>query len=136
MATKTKKRILLVVACLMLLPAATVAFAAWRTHAQVEAHIAQAQQAHPHPGDDTAALIEFMHTETHPLHVRNLAAWTLGRLRDPAALPALEEAYTGESCDHDAFLCQYELEKAILRCGGTPHPPRNKNHWLPRPMPP
>lgn len=127
-----KKRVLkwlmvMAIACAVLF-GAILAAAVFRTQADVRAHIARAQQAHPHPGDDTAALVEYTQTGTHLLHDRNLAVWTLGRLRDPAAIAALAEAYTGELCDHDAFLCQYELEKAIIRCGGTPDPPRKKNH--------
>ena len=50
-----------------------------------------AQQAHPHPGDDVAALIDFMNSAEHSLWDRNhKAIWTLGQLRDPKALPALE----------------------------------------------
>ena len=48
------------------------------------------------------------------------------------SLPVLEAVYTGEPCDHEEVLCQYELEKAIKRCGGTPTPPRKtKRHALP-----
>ena len=70
------------------------------------------------------ALIEYMNSESHPLKERNRAVWALGRLRDPRALPALEGVYTGDLCEHARFLCQYELEKAIKRCGGNPTPPR------------
>jgi hypothetical protein len=88
-----------------------------------------AQQAHPHPRDDVAALVDFMNSPEHSLHDRNhKAIWTLGRLRDPKVLPALESIYTGESCDHENQLCQYELEKAIRLCGGTPIPPRKTEH--------
>ena len=37
-----------------------------------------------------------------------------------AALPALEAVYTGGQCQHNRLLCQYELEKAIELCGGSP----------------
>jgi hypothetical protein len=53
-----------------------------------------------------------------PMKDRNMAVWTLGRLAHEQALPALEREYTGQPCEHDKHLCQYELEKAILRCGG------------------
>jgi hypothetical protein len=94
----------------------------WQLHASVKQYCAIAQAAHPHPGDDVAALIDFMKSDTHSLRERNLAVWTLGRLRDPAALPALESFYTGGPCDHDTRLCQGELHKAIALCGGTPRP--------------
>jgi len=100
----------------------------WRIHRSVQEHCAIAQEAHPHPGDDVTALVEFMKSDAHPLRERNLTIWTLGRLRDPKALPALESVYTGELCEHDKFLCQYELEKAIKLCGGTPRSPRKTRH--------
>lgn len=100
----------------------------WSIHRSVRKHCAVAQQAHPHPGDDVSALIEFMNSDTHTLRERNLTIWTLGRLRDPRALPALEKMYTGGKCNHDKNLCQYELEKAIKLCGGTPEPPRKTRH--------
>jgi hypothetical protein len=65
-----------------------------------------------------------MQSDVHSLKERNLAIWALGRLGDRSALPALRTAYTGELCRHDTILCQYELEKAIRRCGGTPKPAR------------
>lgn len=96
----------------------------WHIHQCAERYCAVAQEAHPHPGDNIASLIDFMNCEDHSLRQRNRAIWTLGHLRDPAALPALESVYTGEECDHDTQLCQHELEKAITLCGGTPHSPR------------
>jgi len=71
---------------------------------------------HPHADDDGLALIEFLRAYEHPLAERNHAVWALGRLRDARALPLLEDFYTGEECEHDAALCQSELEKAIARC--------------------
>jgi len=94
----------------------------WHIHASVKRTCSIAQAVHPHPGDDVASLIDFMKSDDHSLRERNLAVWTLGRLRDSAALPALESFYTGEECDHDTQLCQHELQKAITLCGGTPHP--------------
>jgi len=94
---------------------------AWHIHQAVRENCRDGQQAHPHPGDDVAALIEFMNSTSHAMWDRNhLAIWTLGRLRDPRALPALEAVYTGGPCDHEKNLCQYELEKAIRSCGGKP----------------
>jgi len=88
----------------------------WYIEFSVQEICVIAQQAHP--GDDLAALIVYMNSEEHSLKERNLAVWALGRLRNPRALPALEKAYTGESCDHDRYLCQYELNKAIRHCKG------------------
>lgn len=89
---------------------------------------AVAQQAHPHPGDDAAALIEYMNSPEHGFPERNSAIWALGQLRATEALPALVAVYTGEKCDHENMLCQYELAKAIKRCGATPTPPLNTRH--------
>ncbi|MDX9975185.1 MAG: hypothetical protein RBU21_19515 [FCB group bacterium] len=101
---------------------------AWVVHESVQENCDMAQQAHPHPGDDAAALTDFIHSSTHSFQERNHAIWTLGRLSDPKALPALEAVYTGDLCNHNTTLCQYELEKAIKRCGGIPNPPREIRH--------
>lgn len=100
----------------------------WRIHQSVQEYRGVAQQSHPHPSDDVAALIDFVNSNAHSFGDRNLAVWTLGRLRDPKALPALESAYTGEECNHEKSLCQSELEKAIKRCGGRPSPPGTTKH--------
>ena len=94
---------------------------AWSIHQAVEENCRVAQQAHPHPGDNVAALIDFVNSTSHsPEDRSHVGVWTLGRLRDPRALPALECVYTGEPCQHERNLCQYELEKTIKLCGGTP----------------
>jgi uncharacterized iron-regulated membrane protein len=127
MTARHTYRVVLVVVCGVILVGGTALGAVlWQIHRSVEASCARAQQAHPHPGDDVAALAAYVLSEAHPLSDRNGAVWTLGRLRDPAVLPALESVYTGESCRHDAILCQYELEKAIRRCGAIPAPMREK----------
>jgi len=110
---------ILLVVCVVLCGAA-VAGIYWRIHRSVQHYCAVAQQAHPCPGDDVGALIAYMNSPEHSLQERNHAVWTLGRLRDTRALPALRAFYTGEPCDHDRDLCQYELNKAIRLCGGTP----------------
>ena len=50
-----------------------------------------------------------------PLEVKNHVIWILGELRDDRALPGLENLLTGEECDHQRDVCQYELEKAIQK---------------------
>jgi hypothetical protein len=107
---------------------AALGFVLWRVHVSVREYAAIAQQAHPHAGDDAAALVDFMNSDTHAYQERNHAAWALGRLREAKALPDLEAAYTGKLCDHGNGLCQYELEKAIKLCGGIPNPPRTTRH--------
>jgi hypothetical protein len=89
----------------------------WVIHQSVHEHCRMAQQAHPHAGDDVAALIDYLDSPDHSLRDKDrIAVWTLGRLRDRRALPALRARYTGEPCDHERGLCQHELSKAILRC--------------------
>jgi hypothetical protein len=81
-----------------------------------------AQVAHPHPGDDIMALLEYVQSEAHSLQQRDHAVWALGQARDPRALPVLEGFVTGQSCDHARHLCQHELGKAIALCKGeTPN---------------
>ncbi len=75
-----------------------------------------AQTAHPHPGDDVAAMLDYVQSETHPLRERNYVVWALGQARDPRGVPVLERYLTGEPCNHAECLCQGELEKAIALC--------------------
>lgn len=100
----------------------------WHIHQSVGEYCAIAQRDHPRPGDNVAALLDFMNSGSHSFQERNLAVWTLGRLSDARALPTLQGAYTGEPCEHAKKLCQYELEKAIKRCGSIPIPPRKTKH--------
>lgn len=112
----------------VLLGSAALGVVVWRIHQSVQEYCSVAQQAHPHPGNDVIALIDCINSNSHSFQDRNFAVWTLGRLRDSKALPALESVYTGEQCNHDNRLCQYELEKAIKLCGGAPTPPRTTKH--------
>ncbi len=81
-----------------------------------------AQAAHPHPGDDIAAMLDYLQSDAHSLRQRNNAVWALGQARDRRALPVLEGYLTGESCDHARDLCQSEVSKAVALCKGeTPN---------------
>jgi len=118
-----------VIAVGALLCGAALGAVVWHIRQAVQENCQLVQEAHPHPGDNVVALVDFMNSTEHSLHDRNhKAIWTLGQLRDTKALAALEPVYTGQSCDHDTSLCQYELEKAIKLCGGTPTPPRKTKH--------
>ena len=127
-----KKRVVRIVVAVLLLGVffggAGFGIVLWRIHQSVRNYTKVAQKAHPHPGNDVAALTEFMNSDAHSLRERNLAVWTLGRLSDATSLTALESIYTGKPCEHDTNLCQYELAKAIKRCGGIPNPPPRPTH--------
>ncbi len=64
-------------------------------------------------GECVDALIAKLEDEKTDLAEKNRMIWTLGQLGDRKALPVLKKYYTGEPCDHDRILCQYELSKAI-----------------------
>ena len=81
-----------------------------------------------YPGDRVEALMAYVESENHSLRQRNLAVWALGQIGDQRALPVLEKSYTGGPCDHDNFLCQGELQKAIKKCKSS----FNATAWLPR----
>jgi len=72
-----------------------------------------------HAGDQIAALMKFVETQTHSLQERNRAIWALGQLGDSRALPLLERHFTGGPCDHERALCQRELAKALEKCRGA-----------------
>jgi hypothetical protein len=90
----------------------------WTIQSSLDKHSLMAQKAHPHAGDEVSALIAYVESESHSLRQRNLAVWALGQLPDSRALPVLERFCTGQPCNHDKFLCQRELTRAISLCKG------------------
>lgn len=77
----------------------------------------KAQQEHR--GNCVKTLSAFIEDKKNTFKEKNSAVWALGQLGDPKALPVLNKYYTGEECEHDKFLCQYELEKAIKLTKGS-----------------
>ena len=77
-----------------------------------------AEAAAEFAGDKVGALIAYVNSESHSFKEKNRAIWALGQLGDVRALSLLEQLYTGQSCEHDKYLCQYELKKAIRLCKG------------------
>jgi len=70
--------------------------------------------------DEVKALIMFVDSDENSLSERNRAVWALGQIGDKRALEVLRKYYTGKPCEHEKYLCQYELKKAINLCeGGT-----------------
>ena len=88
-------------------------FLRWDIQGDLDKWCATAQAAHPHPGDDVAALIDYVQSDANSLEDRNHAVWALGQARDERAVPVLKKFFTGKACDHDTDLCQNGLEKAI-----------------------
>ena len=107
------------VACVVLC-ACAIGSIRWGIQNGLDEWCARAQEAHPHSGDDVAALIAYVQSGSHSLHDRNLAVWALGQARDERALPVLPTFVTGETCDHSKYLCQYELKKAVELSGKDP----------------
>ncbi len=66
----------------------------------------------------TKALIALIESEDYSLKEKNNAIWALGVLKDKQALPTLESMVTGLKCNHDSEICQYEINKAILKIKG------------------
>jgi len=70
-------------------------------------------------GDNvTTSLLAVVNNAKAPLSDRNSAIWALGQLGNSQALKTLEALYSGAECNHDQYLCQHELHKAIKLCGG------------------
>ena len=100
--------------------------ACWSITSGVKAISAEANEEFP--GDRIEALIKYAGSENHSLRQRNKTVWALGQIGDERALSALRKWYIGGPCDHDEFLCQHELQKAITLCQGG----FNATAWLPR----
>lgn len=79
--------------------------------------------------DCVNSLISFANSEKYSLRERNSAIWALGQLADKRALPLLYELNQSlsaeEKCEHDKYLCKYEIEKAIKWCEKG-----NLTHWM------
>jgi hypothetical protein len=98
----------------------------WSIRSSIKEISAEAAQLYP--GDRIEALITYVKDENRSLRQRNRAVWALGQIGDKRALPVLTASYTGGPCDHDNFLCQGELQKAIKKCKSS----FNATTWLPR----
>ena len=66
----------------------------------------------------TEALLLLLDSEKYTFKEKNKAIWALGVLKEKKALTKLELLHTGEECQHDSALCQYELYKAIHKIKG------------------
>ena len=115
-AKKVLKRIVIGASVLFVLGVCLLGYVLWDIQSGLDEWCATAQKTHPHPGDDVAALVEYVQSDTHSLRKRNLAVWALGQARDSRAVPVLQTYLTDGECDHDRVLCQDELAKAIKLC--------------------
>jgi membrane-anchored glycerophosphoryl diester phosphodiesterase (GDPDase) len=61
------------------------------------------------------SLLTVATSDTISLSERNKSIWALGLLKDKAALPKLETMVTHQPCNHRHEVCQYELNKTILK---------------------
>ncbi|HEX3009717.1 MAG TPA: hypothetical protein VHO90_19080 [Bacteroidales bacterium] len=61
------------------------------------------------------SLLAVATSDTISLSQRNKSIWALGLLKDKAALPKLEAMVTHQPCNHQREICQYELNKTILK---------------------
>lgn len=66
----------------------------------------------------TESLLALIESKDFSFPQKNQAIFVLGTLKDKKALPQLEALVTHQPCKHQHFVCQYELEKAILQIKG------------------
>lgn len=70
-------------------------------------------------GECWEALTKVIQSENHNFRERNSAIWALGQIADKESLPFLEDINRSSpegKCNHEKFLCKYEVEKAIKWC--------------------
>ena len=76
-----------------------------------------------HAGDRIEALVSHLNSAQVDLEEKTRAIWVLGELRDERAVPTLQSLHRSERCDHDRFVCQREIRKALRKISGsTPNP--------------
>jgi hypothetical protein len=90
--------------------------ACWDIRSGVKQICAEAMREYP--GDRVGALIAYVKSEHHSLKDWNHAVWALGHIGDERALYTLRMYYTDQSCEHNKYLCQREIKKAIKLCEG------------------
>lgn len=71
-------------------------------------------------GDRITAFISALEDEQNGLDMKNRIIWTLGQYGDERAEPVCRSLLTGEECDHEKYVCQYELKKALAYMEGKP----------------
>lgn len=72
-----------------------------------------------YPGDKVEALISELKSESATLEEKNHVIWTLEYVGDYRALSTLKGLQTGERCDHQKYVCQRELLRAIGNIEGS-----------------
>ena len=75
-------------------------------------------------GDAVEAMIAYLESHDHQAEEKDHMVWTLGELRDPRALPALEKLLQGQAGDRPGLVSRYETEKAIRKIKGEIPNPR------------
>lgn len=68
--------------------------------------------------DKIESLVALIDSDNYSLKEKNKAVWAFGILKDERALTKLESLYTGEDCNHETLICQYEVKKAIAKIEG------------------
>lgn len=63
--------------------------------------------------DVTTSMIEQLKCDTVSLSSKNRVIWAIGIVGNTTALPYLKTLLTGQECDHEKYVCQKELLKAI-----------------------
>lgn len=100
----------------VVLAAAAYAVLSWERSRAIKAVCVTAQM--DFDGPRVEALVAYMNSDSTDLAQKNWAIWVLGELRDDRALPALLALSGSEICDHDWYVCQYEISKAIKKIQG------------------
>ncbi|UCG52919.1 MAG: hypothetical protein JSW58_05005 [Candidatus Latescibacterota bacterium] len=96
-------------------------FLCWQRYETIREVLAQAQAEFP--GNRIDALLSYLDSNDVSLREQNRVIWVLGELRDSKALEDLRALNASETCDHDKFVCQREVHKAIRKITGeTPNP--------------
>lgn len=105
---------------LIIISSAAISYLAFNVyvHINVSKYVSTSQKAFPEENDKIYSMIKYINSNDYSLKEKNGVVWAIGRLSDKNALPFLQSLYTGEPCNHSLYLCQYELAKAINRCGG------------------
>ena len=74
-------------------------------------------------GSRIEVLSSYLNSNDISFEEMNRVIWVLGELRDPSALATLQALATSEVCDHDRYVCQKEVQKAIQKVQGKlPNP--------------
>lgn len=122
-----KKKVIIFLSLLLIIFLITLSLTFWKIYKGVKTICIKAKEEYHY--NCTNSLISLIQSEDKSFKEKNSAIWALGQIADSKTLPFLyrlrEELPNQDKCNHNNFLCKYEIQKAIKWCEKG-----NLTHWM------